>query len=116
MADPFRTVAFRERIIKVGALVLLAGLLVAFSYFKFGTVVTDGRSVNAEVLRLETHPASRVAGGDLPIVTVQLPDGSVREVQATWADVTGCQPGRWISLLQRGTALQVGQPGCKKRQ
>ena len=97
---------------KAGALVVLAALLGAISYLEFSTVVTNGRVVKAEVLRLGTRPAARVAGGDLPIVTVRLPDGSIRDVQATWADVNDCKPGRWISLVQHGTAAQVGQPGC----
>jgi hypothetical protein len=100
-------------IVKAGVFVLGAALLCAVSFLRFSTVVTSGRVVKAEVLRLGTYPAGRVAGGDLPIFTVRLPDGSIRDVQATWADVNGCKPGRWISLLQDGLALQVGQPGCK---
>jgi carbonic anhydrase/acetyltransferase-like protein (isoleucine patch superfamily) len=98
---------------KIGALVALAALVGAISYLRFGAIVTNGHVVEAEVLYLGTRSAARVAGGDLPIVTVRLPDGSVREVQATWADVDDCKAGRWISLLQDGTALQVAQPGCK---
>src|SRR4051812_27726800 len=112
MTDPFRTAALRGRVIAAGALLLLAALIFAVSYLDFGTALTDGHVVKAEVLRLGTRPAARVAGGDLPILTVQLPDGSVRDVQATWADVNVCKPGRLISLLQQGDALQVGQPGC----
>jgi hypothetical protein len=112
MADPFRTVALRARIMKAGGLVLLAGLLSAIWYLEFGTVVTNGRVVKAEVLRLGMRSAAGVAGGDLPIITVRLPDGSIRDVQATWQDVNDCKPGRSIFLVQRRTALQVGQPGC----
>ena len=93
-------------------MVLLAGMLCAIAYLEFGSVVTNGRVVRAEVLRLGARPAARVAGGSLPIVTVRLPDGSIRDVQATWADVKDCKPGRWLSLVQQGTALQVGRPGC----
>lgn len=64
------------------------------------------------MLRVGTRAVARVAGGDLPILTVKLPDGSVRDVQATWADVDRCRPGRSISLLQQGQALQVARPGC----
>lgn len=71
--------------------------------------------MKAEVLRLGMHPVGGVAGGDLPILAVRLPDGSVRDVEATWADVNDCKPGRWISLLQHGIAVQIGQPGCKTR-
>jgi hypothetical protein len=112
MPDPFRTVALRGWIIAAGALVLVAALIVAVSYLNLGMPLTNGHEVQGEVLRVGTHPAARVAGGDLPILTVRLPDGSVRDVEATWADVSGCKPGRSISLIQQGDALQVGRPGC----
>ena len=114
MTDAYQTVAVRERITKAGLLVVLLGFVIAISYLEFSTVVTNGRVVKAEVLRLGTRPVAPVAGGDLPLVTVRLPDGSVREVQATWADVNDCEAGRSISLVQQGTALQVGRPGCAK--
>ena len=68
--------------------------------------------MKAEVLRLGTYPVGGVAAEDLPILTVRLHDGSIREVQAAWADVDDCKPGRSISLLQHESALQVGQRGC----
>ena len=112
MTDPFRTVAIRGRIIAAGALVLAAALIVAVTYLRFGMPITDGHEVQAEVLRVGTRSAAGVAGGDLPVLTVRMPDGAVREVQATWADVGGCKTGRSISLIQQGDALQVGRPGC----
>jgi hypothetical protein len=112
MADPFRTAALRGRIMGGGAFVLVAALVVGVSYLQFGMPISHGHEVQAKVLRLGTRPAARVAGGDLPILTVRLPDGAVRDVQATWADVGGCKTGRSISLLQQGEALQVGRPGC----
>jgi hypothetical protein len=112
MSDAFRAVVLRERITKAGALLALVGIVGSIAYLEFGTVVTNGRVVKAEVLRVGTRAAARTAGGDLPIVTVRLPDGSVRQVQATWADVHDCKPGRPISLLQHGPALQIGRPGC----
>ena len=112
MTDPFRTVAIRGRIIAAAALVLVAAMIIVVSYLQFGMPITKGHEVQAEVLRVGTHPASRVAGGDLPILTVRLPNGAVRNVQATWADVGGCKTGSSISLLQQGDALQVGRPGC----
>ena len=112
MTDPFRAAALRGRIIAAGALVLVVALMVAVSYLNFGLPVTNGQEVQAEVLRVGTRPAARVAGGDLPILTVRLPNGSVRDVQATWADVGGCKTGSSISLLQQRDALQVGRPGC----
>lgn len=112
MTDPFRTVALRSRTNVAGALVLVAVLIVAVSYLDFGMPITTGHEVQAEVLRVGTRPAARVAGGDLPILTVRMPDGAVRDVQATWADVGGCKTGRSISLLQQEGALQVGRPRC----
>jgi poly(3-hydroxybutyrate) depolymerase len=112
MTDPFRTAALRGRIIAAGALMVAAALIVAVSYLEFGIPITNGQPVQAEVLRVGTHPAARVAGGDLPILTVRLPNGSVRDVQATWADIDGCKTGRSISLVEQGNALEVGRPGC----
>ena len=97
---------------KAGASILLAALLLAIGYIEFGIAITDGKVVKAKVLRLGTHPVAGSAGGNLPIVTVRLPDGSVRQVKATWADVDNCKPSRWLSLLKYGTALQIAQPGC----
>jgi hypothetical protein len=97
---------------KAGAFVVLAALSGVIAYLKFGMVITDGIVVKAEVLRVGTYPAGGVAGGNLPIVTVRLPDGSVRQVQATWADFDNCSRGRWLSLIQHGPALLVGKPGC----
>jgi hypothetical protein len=112
MTDPLVTAGLPARIVAAGALVLVAALIFAVSYSDFGTGITNGMVVQAKVLRLGTHAVAAVAGGDLPILTVQLPDGSIRDVQATWADVDGCKTGRSISLLKQGNALQVGQPGC----
>jgi hypothetical protein len=114
MADPFRIAAIRQRAaqaLRLGLLIALAG---AIAYCLDRPAVTTGRPVEAEVLRVGTYSASRVMGGDLPILVVRLPDGSVREVRSSWAAAKNCEPGRWISLLQHGTALQVGIPGCKK--
>lgn len=86
--------------------------IIAISYVRVGTPITNGHEVQAKVLRIGTYPAGRVAGGDLPILTVRMKGGAVRNVQATWADVGGCETGRSISLLQQGDALQVGRPGC----
>ena len=109
MDDPFQGAAIRERIVKAVALALLLCVVGAISYPKFGMVVTSGRTVKAEVVRFSTDPAARVAGGDLPVLTVRMPGGSVRDVPA---DVNNCAPGRWISLVEHGTAVQVGRPGC----
>jgi hypothetical protein len=112
MTDPFRTLAIRRRIIAGVVLVLVAALIVAVSYLDFGMPISNGHEVQAEVLHVGTRPAARVAGGDLPLLTVRLPNGAVRVVQATWADVGECKTGSSISLLQQGDALQVGRPGC----
>ena len=112
MTDPFQTAALRGRIIAAGMLVLLAAMIVVVSYLETGLPIRNGHVVEAEVLGVGMHPAARLAAGDLPILTVRLPNGSVRDVQATWADVNGCKASRSLSLLQEGSALQVGRPGC----
>lgn len=112
MTDPFRTADVRAHISAAGAFVLLATLILGLSYLEFGTADINGQVVKAEVLRVVIVPTAGVAGGDMPILTVRLPDGSVRDVQATWADVNGCKTGRSISLLRQGHALRIGRPGC----
>lgn len=116
VVKPIQTIAPQAaQFATAGAFALIVAILCAVSFLRFSTVVTKGRVVKAEVLRLGMDPASGVNGGNVPILSVRLPDGSIRDVQATWADVNGCKPGRWISLLQDGLALQVGQPGCSSR-
>ena len=87
MGDPFRTVVYREHLATAGAVAFIAAISLTVGYLQFGTVNTGGKVVKAEVLRLETHSVAKVAGGNLPIITVRSPDGSVRQAQATWADV-----------------------------
>lgn len=112
MSDRFRAAAIRERITQtVGGLILLSAFLFALYYFLMRTDVSDGRTVNAEVVHVGTYP-DPLGTGDLPILTVRLPDGTIRVVQASWPAVSTCMPGRYVSLLQRGTALQVGLRGC----
>ena len=112
MTDPFRDLAIRRRLITAGAVVLVAALIISVSYLDFGMPITNGHEVRAEVLRVGTRAAASTAGGDLPILTVRLPNGTVRDVQATWADIGGCKTGSSISLLEQGQALQIGRPGC----
>lgn len=114
MADPFRTFAIRERTAYVVGLCLLIAFTTVVSYLWVRPYVTNGQIVRAEVVRIGMYSVSDSMGGDLPILTVKLPDGSIREVTSSWAAVNDCMPGRRISLLQRGTVLQIGPPGCKK--
>src|SRR5260221_14294595 len=114
MVDPFRTVAIRERAAHAVCLGALIAFICALSYVFVRPYVAEGRIVRAEVLRVGMHPAAEGMGGDLPILTVRLPDGSVRQVTSSWAAISNCIPGRWISLLQRGTSVQVGSPGCQR--
>jgi hypothetical protein len=114
-ADPFEGVVIRERIGTAALVALIGAIPCAIAYFGIGRTVTSGTIVKAEILQLSTYPTGRGAGGDLPVLTVRLPDGSIRNVTATWADVDNCAPGRWISLLEQGRALQVGRPGCNPK-
>ena len=114
MIDAFRTIVIRERVTQAVGFGLMIVFLGALWYVWVHTDVSDGRIIEAEVLKLQTYSAPSGMGGDLPILMVRLPDGSIREVPASWAAVGNCMPGRWVQLLQRGTALQVGLRGCNK--
>jgi hypothetical protein len=114
VVDPFRTTAVRERFTQVFLLGVLVAATCFGSYLVVRPYVTEGRIVRAEVVRVGMYDTGGAAGGNLPILTVKLADGSNREVTSSWAAVKDCVPGRLIDLLQRGTALQVGRPGCEK--
>lgn len=114
MVDPFRTSSTRERIAQAVGLFLLIAFTCVVSYLMVRPDLTQGRLVRAQIVRVGMYSVGEGMGGELPILTVRLPDGSIRQVKSSWAAVNDCLPGRWISLLQRGSALQVGLPGCKK--
>ena len=80
---------------------MVAALIVAASYLHFGMPITNGREVQAEVLRVGTRPVARAAGGDLPTLTVRLSDGTIVE-----ASVLGDCPV-WVGQVAK---LAVFQP------
>ena len=116
MTDPAKSIFVRERVGQVIAIAVIVALALASAILVVWppTYVTDGRLVEATVVRTGTYPAAEVSGGDLPILTVRLPDGSVRQVRPSWAAAGNCVPGSHISLRQRGIALQVGLSGCRR--
>jgi hypothetical protein len=115
VADPLRTFAIRQRAIQALWLCLLIICVGAISYFLVRPYISEGALIKAEVVRVESYPVSAAMGGDLPILVVRLPNGSVRQVTSSWEVVDDCMPGRWITLLQRGPALRIGPPGCRKK-
>lgn len=113
MVETSRTVILRERSAQGLRLGLLIAATAVISYLLVRSYLTDGQIVRAQVVRIGMYSTGRGNGGDLPIMTVRLPDGSIRVLTSSWAAVNDCLPGRWISLLKRGSALQVGTPGCR---
>src|SRR5436305_800172 len=116
MVNSLKKIAFRERVrqaVGVGLIVALA-LLGALSVFWPRTYVIDGRLVDGTVIRIGSYPTAGAYGGELPILTVRLPNGSIRQVKASWATAGDCLPGSQVPLVQRGTALQVGLQGCRE--
>jgi hypothetical protein len=114
MTDPLRTLAIRELLAQALWLAVVIAFICASSFLYLELFVTDARMVRAQVLRVGMYPAGDGAGGDLPVLTVMLPDGSIRQVRPSWSAVDDCMPGRWISLQQRGTFLKVGLRECSK--
>jgi hypothetical protein len=112
--DPLRSIIRRERVLRAAALIVLIAMALLAALLKFWppTYVTDGRQIEGTVVRLGTEPAGEGYGGDLPILTVRLPDGSVRQVRGSWATAGRCKRGERVPLVQRGTALQIGLRGC----
>src|SRR5262245_51666974 len=98
MVDPFQVIARREYIAKAAWLVLLIVSLCLATFAWVRADVSDGPEVRAVVERLGTYPHP-LGTGDRPILTVRLPDGSIRQVRASWKAVNGCGPGSRVSLL-----------------
>jgi len=111
MVDPFQGVVRRELITRVGWLALLIAFLCILSFAWTRADVIDGRDVKATVVALGSYPDPR-GTGDSPLLTVRLPDGSTRQVLASWPAVSRCMPGRSVELRQRGPALKMGLRGC----
>lgn len=113
-ADPFHAEILRERLTRAGGLLLLLAFMGALVWLVASTDFRRERDVEATVVRLGTYP-DPLETGDLPILTVRLLDGSIRQLPASWPAVNRCQPGSSISLLQLGSRLRVGLRGCKPK-
>ena len=113
MADPLRSIIFHERAGQVIGLALLLALLASIYFVLAPNFLNDGHVVDAKVVRVSMVPVGSGFGGDRPILTVRLPDGSIRQMEASWPAAGNCAPGDHISLFQQGTALQVVLRGCK---
>src|SRR3954453_14868975 len=114
MVDPFQAVARREQVMKAGQLALLMAILSIAIFSWVRSDVSNGREVMGAVVSIGTYP-DPLGTGDLPILTIRLANGSIREVRASWRAANGCAPGSRVSLLQIGAALQVGLRGCSAR-
>jgi hypothetical protein len=109
MADVFLEQIRRERLHAAGWLVVLLIFLAVLAFGLSRMLNPEGRLVEGQVERFGTRATDI---GDLPVVTVRLPDGSIRQVETSRALVKGCSRGDRIELVQRGTALRVGIRAC----
>jgi len=71
-ADPFESVAIWEHVRTGAVMVLITGFLFGLTWVGYQGLITNGTAVTAEVLQFGTYPASKVAGGDLPVLTLRL--------------------------------------------
>jgi hypothetical protein len=115
MADPAHTFVIQERITGALWLSFLIVSVAAISYLAVRPYNSHGAPIEAQVVRVGSYAAPGSMGGDLPILIVRLPNGSIGQVTSSWEVVDDCMPGRWITLLQRGSALRIGPPGCRKK-
>ena len=109
MADPFVAEVRASRIQRGFGLLLMIALIGAAIFVAGRTHVSGGETVEARVLRFGSY-ASEV--GEMPLVIVQLDNGSTAEVRASRNVIAGCERGSTISLVQKGSALVVGPKGC----
>ena len=98
-----------ERLQRAFGMLLLAILVVGAILVAGRTHSGNGEIVEARILRFERYATDL---GEMPLVVVQLADGSVRQVPARRNAIGGCKRGSAISLLRNGSALSVGPKGC----
>src|SRR3954451_23263241 len=98
MMDQLKSIIIRQRARQAVALGLIVFLAISASIFEFWprTYVTDGQFVEATVVRVGTYPVSGAYGGDLAILTIRLPNGSIRQVRASWSTAGKCMTGSQI--------------------
>ena len=113
--DPLKSIIVHERVQRAIGVGLLIAFLAVFFLVLAPYYSNNGQVVDATVVRIGTYPVGSGYGGELPILTLRLRDGSIRQVQASWQSAANCLPGSSVSLLQRGTSLQVGLRGCDGR-
>jgi hypothetical protein len=109
MADPFLSEARAERTQRGFGLLLVIALIGAAIFVAGRNRAIGGETVEARVLRFGSY-ATEV--GEMPLVVVQLDNGSTAEVRAGRNAIAGCERGSTISLVQKGRALGVGPKGC----
>jgi hypothetical protein len=110
MADPLRREAAKERLRAALYLLLLVIPLAAVAFYAAWSTTGSPKQINAVVVRIATYADYT---GDLPVVTVRLENGSVRQFPTSWAAVSHCKPGSKISLVETQNRLRIGLPGCK---
>jgi hypothetical protein len=116
MVNTLKGIIVRERAkqaVGLGLIIALA-LFGALSVFWPRTYVIHGQLVEGTVIRIGTYPTSGVYGGELPVLTVRMPNGSIRQIKASWSTAGKCLPGSQVPLVQHGTALQIGLRGCRE--
>jgi len=113
-ADPFQAEALRERLTRARGLLLLFAYMGVLLLLVLSTDFRHEREIEAIVVRLGTYP-DPLETGDLPILTVRLPDGSIRQLRTSWPAVNRCETGSSITLLQLGSRLRVGLRGCNPK-
>lgn len=110
-SDPFRSAIVRDRLIKVGGSLLLLSFFAILILIASRNDFRHAAPVDAVVVRLGTQPDDI---GEIPILTVRLGDGSIRQFRTSWAAVKWCDPGSRVSLLKRRNNLQVALKGCQR--
>jgi hypothetical protein len=109
MADPFRAEARREKAIQVGGALLLICLLGALVWI-FGVYMSAPMERSGgTVVRVGSFPSEF---GDLPVLTVKMDDGAVRQIKTSRRSAVHCIVGSRVELVERGSSLSVGAKGC----
>ena len=89
----------------------LAGVLVFVAWVTvWHDAEPSGTMIEARVIGLSITPSG--SQGDIPVLTVQLADGTTQKVLGSRGETAACRLDSRISLIRRGGFLRIGVRGC----
>ena len=109
MTDPFKEEASSRRREIVFGLVALLGLVGLILFIEHHRRLGAGPIAHGRIVAVGTWAT---ADGEKPLVTVQLEDGSTRQIPSNHRELLGCKVGSRVRA-QLGRIVRLAPEGCR---